>query len=408
MSTRKRIAIIVPGLEISGGIATAANFLAEIVDQHPHYDLDLISLCMNSVEETSVMLSQPASWARGISVRNAIWRKKAIRHVGAHFCELEFQRYKPRRALSQILERCDLIQVISGSPAWANAVTSLGKPVVLHVATLAKVERETRDKNPASAKDWWRRAMTKITENLDDKALRNVDAIQVYNPWMMDYARKINADRDVLIEHAPPGIDDALFTPGLSKKPRPTPYILTVSRLDDPRKNIELLLDVYAKLPKKWHGKVDLVLAGQSEPTSAFWAHADMCGIREYVKFIEKPSIEELVSLYQGASVFTLSSNEEGLGLVLLEAMACGTPVISTKCGGPDGIISDGVDGFLVPIGDAEQMAQKCVTLFENDGLKVKMGKNARTTIEKRYSKMATSEIFIKTWETLLRNHPGT
>jgi glycosyltransferase involved in cell wall biosynthesis len=405
MSASKKIAMIVPGLEVSGGIATVANFLAEIVDQHPHYDLDLISLCMNSFEETSVMLSQPASWARGVSVRNAIWHNKEIRHVGAHFCELEFQRYKPRQARSQLLERCDLIQVISGSPAWANAVKGLGNPVVQHVDTLAKIERETRDKNPTSAKDWWRRAMTKITEKLDDKALRNVDAIQVYNSWMIDYAREINADREVLIEYAPPGIDDALFTPNPSKNTKAKPYILTVSRLDDPRKNIELLLDVYANLPKKWHGQVELVLAGQSEPTSSFWERAERYGIRKYVKYIARPSIEELVLLYQEANIFVLSSNEEGLGLVLLEAMACGTPVISTKCGGPDGIINDGVDGFLVPIGDSKLMAQKCVTLLEGAELNKKMGKAARTTIENRYSNKATSEAFIKTWDYLLRTH---
>jgi glycosyltransferase involved in cell wall biosynthesis len=47
--------------------------------------------------------------------------------------------------------------------------------------------------------------------------------------------------------------------------------------------------------------------------------------------------------------VFALSSDEEGLGIVILEAMACAIPVVATKCGGPDGIITDGKDGYLIP-----------------------------------------------------------
>ena len=61
---------------------------------------------------------------------------------------------------------------------------------------------------------WWRKGMTVITDRLDDRALRSVDAIQVENPWMLDYAREINRGRsDVDIRYAPPGVDAKLFLP---------------------------------------------------------------------------------------------------------------------------------------------------------------------------------------------------
>ena len=62
---------------------------------------------------------------------------------------------------------------------------------------------------------------------------------------------------------------------------------------------------------------------------------------------------DELVELYRGAALLALSSDEEGLGLVILEAMASGIPVVSTACGGPQTSVVDGETGFLTPVGDA-------------------------------------------------------
>ena len=61
--------------------------------------------------------------------------------------------------------------------------------------------------------------------------------------------------------------------------------------------------------------------------------------------------------------MFLLSSNEEGLGLVIGEAMAAGLPVVSTRCGGPETFVVEGVTGYLTPVGDAQAMALKIAEL---------------------------------------------
>ena len=66
--------------------------------------------------------------------------------------------------------------------------------------------------------------------------------------------------------------------------------------------------------------------------------------------------------MYQRAAVFALPSDDEGLGIVILEAMACGVPVVATRCGGPEDIITDGTDGFLVPRYDAGALASRLVS----------------------------------------------
>jgi glycosyltransferase involved in cell wall biosynthesis len=330
------------------------------------------------------------------------WAGLPFAHVGAVFGEFEFQRYRTRRALSEILAECDLVQVVCGSPAWANAVVGQGKPVALQVATRAIVERRQRDANLKWPIDWWRRLMTKITDRLDDQALCSVNAVQAENLWMFEYARKMNVGRAIDIRYATPGINTDLYQPLPHRDVTTAPYIFCVGRFQDPRKNIGLLVCAYALLPDAVRSCVRLVLAGSSPPPDSFWAMADFFDVRDRVQYIASPSREELIRLYQEASIFALPSDEEGLGMVILEAMSCAVPVVATRCGGPEGIIRDGEDGFLVPLDDAKAMAGRLKILLEKDAINIEMGHKARKTVESRFDEKIAGAVFVDMWDRLI------
>ncbi|MDG4550490.1 MAG: glycosyltransferase family 4 protein [Candidatus Contendobacter sp.] len=350
-------------------------------------------------------LTQPASWLRGVRTDRGVWRGHPFSQVGAFASELEFQRYQPRRALTALLADCDLIQVVCGSPAWAWSVCGLGKPVAVQCATRAVVERRRRDATTQGFKAAWRRGMNRFTDRLDRKALQTVDAIQVENPWMLDYAREVNMGRDALIRYAPPGVDAERFRPATNRELQRDPYILCVGRLDDPRKNIELLLEAYAYLPAALKKTARLVLAGSAGPGLAFWARVKEFGLAGRVEFIPFPDPEALLRLYQAAAVFALSSDEEGLGVVILEAMACAIPVVSTRSGGPDGIITEGQDGFLVGLEDAKALADRLARLLSDEALNRRMGQAARETILQRYETGVTGQAFLDVYDELLSRH---
>lgn len=98
------------------------------------------------------------------------------------------------------------------------------------------------------------------------------------------------------------------------------------------------------------------------------------------VRYIRQPSITQARDMYSRCKVWFLASIDEGFGLPILEAMACGCAVVSTDCGGPRDIIEDGVNGFLVNVGNTGDMVHKIVMLYEDEELRRKICANAMKT----------------------------
>ena len=88
----------------------------------------------------------------------------------------------------------------------------------------------------------------------------------------------------------------------------------------------------------------------------------------------------------QSSDVFLLASLSEGISNALLEAMACGVPVVTTDCGGMREAVTDGVEGFVVPVRDVDAISAALQTLCEDQQLRMRMGKAGRQRVEKSFS----------------------
>ena len=121
----------------------------------------------------------------------------------------------------------------------------------------------------------------------------------------------------------------------------------------EPQKGFSTLLDAFACLERD---DIRLVLFGKGPETEALQRQAIELGISDRVSF--PGFVDNPYSYMSAADVFVLSSVHEGFGLVLIEAMACGCPVVSTDCeSGPDEILDGGKYGSLVPVGDEKSLA---------------------------------------------------
>jgi glycosyltransferase involved in cell wall biosynthesis len=102
------------------------------------------------------------------------------------------------------------------------------------------------------------------------------------------------------------------------------------------------------------------------------------------------------------ADVVVCSSHSESYGMVNVEAMACGKPVVSTNRGGPSETVVHGETGFLVESGDAGGLAQHVIMLLRDADLRATMGAAGRARVEQLFSAQATAERFMGTLDKLL------
>jgi glycosyltransferase involved in cell wall biosynthesis len=120
-------------------------------------------------------------------------------------------------------------------------------------------------------------------------------------------------------------------------------------------------------------------------------------------KFTGFVPYEDLKALYSACDVFVLPSFEEGQGVVLLEAMASGKPLIGSKVGGIPMQIREGWNGFLVKPGDVEQLAEKIRYLVENESERTKMGRNSKKLAEDEFDWEKIAGRYLKVYEEVSR-----
>ena len=151
--------------------------------------------------------------------------------------------------------------------------------------------------------------------------------------------------------------------------------IISIGRYDYDKGN-DLLLQVWAKIEKQMpEWTLDIYGNGNRIPYETQIKHL---GIDTSRCRLHGPSTD-VQKEYLASSIFVLPSRYEGFGLVLIEAMACGVPIVSFDCeNGPRSIISNGVNGFLIPPFDINVFAEKAILLMNDDNLRKKMGENAQ------------------------------
>ena len=177
----------------------------------------------------------------------------------------------------------------------------------------------------------------------------------------------------------PNGVDTTLFKP--SPKPYVKNYFLFVGQLVE-RKGVDLLLYSLTKVSTN----IKCLIVGDGPQYNYLSQLAKKLKLGKRVKFLGSVSLQLLITLYQHARFLVLPSLVEPFGITLLEAMACGCPVIATRIGGVPEIVKNGYNGFLVNPYDIEDLSEKIELLANHDEIRQKMALNARKFVERNYS----------------------
>ncbi len=185
-------------------------------------------------------------------------------------------------------------------------------------------------------------------------------------------------DRDTVLPPLaviPNGVDSTRFRPLPARHDDP-PVVLFVGRLVA-QKGVDVLLRAFAavlaRLPQ-----ARLVIAGDGDQALYLQRLARYLGVMARVEFVGWQSGEDLVRCYGHCDVVAMPSRYEPFGLVALEAMSCGRPVVAARTGGLAEIVDDGRTGILVPAGDHLRFAQALVRLLTDDQAREKASLAAR------------------------------
>ena len=153
-------------------------------------------------------------------------------------------------------------------------------------------------------------------------------------------------------------------------------------------KGYTYLLQAFARLPEH----VWLACIGRGELQDTLRAEARALGVADRVVFTGW--VEDLVSAMNALDLFVLSSLYEGLGIVLLEAMALGKAVVSSRVGGTQDVVVEGETGLFVPPRDPEALAAAMRKLLDDPDLRSRMGTAGRSRVEREFrSERADAEM---------------
>jgi len=159
--------------------------------------------------------------------------------------------------------------------------------------------------------------------------------------------------------------------------------IIMIARLV-PQKRIDLMIEVWAKVAKEfpdWHVKV---LGGEeygSPYASQLRNKISSLGIES--SFFMPGAVSDVTSELESSQLLCLTSEYEGFGIVLIEAMLKGVPVMAFEYVGVQDIIEDGKDGYVVPFGDVDAYAQKLKSLIVSKEKRIEFSKRAFESVEK-------------------------
>ncbi len=254
----------------------------------------------------------------------------------------------------------------------------------------------------------------------EKKVLKEADAIIAATPAeeaQLQWLYQADISKVIII---PPGVDVSRFYPIAKDEAKEfigvttgDKMLLFVGRIE-PLKGLDVLLQSIALIVND--GRLSnthlcLVVIGgdpgadeatKSEEMARIQDMSRQLGLTDFVRFNGMQSQDSLPYYYSASEVVIVPSHYESFGMVALEAMACGIPVVASQVGGLAFLIQDGITGFHVPVGEPEALADRIIALLMDQELRAQMGTQA-ADFAQAYSWKVIAEKINETYEELIK-----
>lgn len=228
------------------------------------------------------------------------------------------------------------------------------------------------------------------------RVMARSSAVTAVSSYLASEAKLMAAGLNVAVEPMPVNVE--LFSPlaGATAGSRSPDRFLFVGRLNE-QKGIALLLQALAASGSG----ASLDVVGDGDGRAALESIARTLGVAGRVRWLGAQSQEQLVPLYRAATAVVIPSEDEGLGLVAVEAQLCETPVIAFRSGGLPDVVSDGATGLLTPPGDVGALAAAMDAVLARDDRGASLGKAGRDAALARFSPNVVASHYAAIYESV-------
>ncbi|HEV2493925.1 MAG TPA: glycosyltransferase family 4 protein [Terriglobia bacterium] len=220
-------------------------------------------------------------------------------------------------------------------------------------------------------------------------ALRRAEGVTAPSRFTLDHlirTQGLDPKRAALLPHGlDPGFAGA-EEPGPTAQSTVPGLMLTVARLRrlERGKGIDTVIRALPKVLEA-AAHASLVVVGDGDHRALLEDLAAQLGVQQKVRFAGHVEERELKEFYRQAELFVMPSRQEGFGLVFLEAMAFGKPVVGGDFGGIPEIVLEGVTGYVVEYGNVDALAGRLICLLTNEDLRRRMGAAGKQRVIENY-----------------------
>lgn len=376
-ASKYKIVYCTPALYSAGGTERVVSVKANYFAEHLGYDVTIIVTEGNKGNSFFPLSDKVKVVNFGLGFED-LWNKPFLKKI---YLYLVKQR-KYKRLLTRELLRIQPDITITTLRREINFIHEIkdGSRKIGELHLSRANYRGVEDRESSSIKSlfskWWKKDVISNLQRLDKFVVLNENAV-------LEWPELDNVTM----------IPDPLPLKMEEKSALQSKRIVTIGRYSY-EKGYDFLLRIWALVEKKYPDW-QLNVYGMGDPTP-------------YVKLMDELSVDprrchlnsslvDVESEYLRSSILVQPSRTEGFGLVLVEAMACGLPVVAFDCeNGPRSLIEDGEDGFLIPPCDVESFADRLMQLMDDEKLRTKMGeKGLMKSQQYHISKIASQ------WEQL-------
>ncbi len=226
----------------------------------------------------------------------------------------------------------------------------------------------------------------------------DADAVVAVSSGLREYA--FETTEDVPITVIPNAIELSVFTPPRQREHEGPVRLLFVGRFNA-FKNVETLLKAAAHLKKMDIDNFELQLIGDGEQRSTLERLTVEKELTRQVHFLGWVDRNSILNFYRQADLFVTATTWEGMPNTVLEAMACGLPVVASRASGLEELVKEGVNGYLVDINDPVALADRLLDLIDNPYERLRMGKESRRVAEQEFAWEYIAEQYVEIYQKI-------